>query len=122
MIKAGKASGPIVDSFKKIQRTHGDDAALDFLKVEADGFSTQPLMAIASIASQSIPAPSIWNVSRGCRHLTATDMPKYRVHLVQLEGRFKDAVKAIESRSLKTIGRDNQLAHAKSRLEAVSRF
>ncbi len=46
-------------------------------------------------------------------------MPKYRVHLVQLEGRFKDAVKAIESRSLKTIGRDNQLAHAKSRLEAV---
>ena len=46
-------------------------------------------------------------------------MPKYRTHLVQLEGRFKDAVKAIELRSAKTIGRDNQLAHAKSRLEAV---
>ncbi len=42
MIKAGKASGPIVDSFKKIQRTHGDDAAFDFLKVEADGFHSTP--------------------------------------------------------------------------------
>lgn len=118
MIKAGKASGPIVDSFKKIQRTHGDDAAFDFLKVEADGFHSTPYGHCINSFTVD-PCPKHLECFAGCRHLTATDMPKYRVHLVQLEGRFKDAVKAIESRSLKTIGRDNQLAHAKSRLEAV---
>lgn len=118
MIKAGKASGPIVDSFKNIQRTQGDDVAFEFLKVEADGFHSTPYGHCINSFTVD-PCPKHLECFAGCRHLTATDMPKYRTHLVQLEGRFKDAVKAIELRSAKTIGRDNQLAHAKSRLEAV---
>jgi hypothetical protein len=42
MIKAGKAKGPIVEAFFKIQREKGDDAAFDYLKVEADGFHSTP--------------------------------------------------------------------------------
>lgn len=118
MIKAGKASGPIVDAFKNIQRTHGDDAAFEFLKVEADGFHSTPYGHCINSFTVD-PCPKHLECFAGCRHLTATDMPKYRRHLVQLEGRFKDAVMAIESRSAKTIGRDNQLAHAKNRLDAV---
>ncbi|QWT45734.1 hypothetical protein [Azospira inquinata] len=118
MIKAGKASGPIVDSFKNIQRTHGDDAAFEFLKVEADGFHSTPYGHCINSFTVD-PCPKHLECFAGCRHLTATDMPKYRTHLVQLEGRFKEAVKAIESRSAKTIGRDNQLTHAKNRLDAV---
>lgn len=118
MIKAGKASGPIVDAFKNIQRTHGDEAAFEFLKVEADGFHSTPYGHCINSFTVD-PCPKHLECFAGCRHLTATDMPKYRTHLVQLEGRFKDAVKAIESRSAKTIGRDNQLTHAKNRLDAV---
>ena len=44
------------------------------------------------------------------------------MHLVQLEGRLKDAVEKIESRPAKTIGRENQLTHAKSRLVAVRKI
>lgn len=118
MIKAGKARGPIVDSFKNIQRTQGDDAAFEFLKVEADGFHSTPYGHCINSFTVD-PCPKHLECFAGCRHLTATDMPKYRRHLVQLEGRFKDAVEAIQSRSANTIGRDNQLAHAKTRLEAV---
>ena len=118
MIKAGKASGPIVDAFKNIQRTRGDDAAFEFLRVEADGFHSTPYGHCINSFTVD-PCPKHLECFAGCRHLTATDMPKYRRHLVQLEGRFKEAVKAIESRSAKMIGRDNQLTHAKSRLDAV---
>lgn len=118
MIKTGKASGPIVDAFRNIQRTHGDDAAFEFLKVEADGFHSTPYGHCINSFTVD-PCPKHLECFAGCRHLTATDMPKYRRNLVRLEGRFKDAVKAIESRSAKTIGRDNQLAHAKNRLDAV---
>lgn len=121
MIKAGKASGRIVDAFKTIQRNQGDEAAFDFLKVEADGFHSTPYgYCINSFTVD--PCPKHLECFAGCRHLTATGMPKHRRHLVKLEGRLKDAMKAIESRQAKTIGRDNQLAHARSRLEAVRKI
>ncbi len=42
MIQAGKANGPIVNEFKRIQQEEGEKAALNFLSVEADGFHSTP--------------------------------------------------------------------------------
>ncbi|MBI4996678.1 MAG: hypothetical protein HZC22_07220 [Rhodocyclales bacterium] len=118
MIAAGSARGPIVDSFKKIQQSQGDDAAFEFLKVEADGFHSTPYGHCINSFTVD-PCPKHLECFAGCRHLTATDMPQYRRHLVQLEGRFRDALAAIEARPARTIGRENQLAHARERLAAV---
>lgn len=118
LIKAGKASGPIVEAFKKIQRTRGDDAAFEFLKIEADGFHSTPYGHCINSFTVD-PCPKHLECFAGCRHLTATDMPKQRQHLIQLEGRFKNAMEAIAARPANTIGRDNQLIHAKNRLERV---
>jgi hypothetical protein len=118
MIKAGKANGPIVDSFRNIQRTQGEDAAYEFLKVEADGFHSTPYGHCINSFTVD-PCPKHLECFSGCRHLTATNLPDNRKHLIQLEGRLKDAVEKIESRPAKTIGRENQLTHAKNRLVAV---
>ncbi|MBE2259080.1 MAG: hypothetical protein IAE88_09490 [Rhodobacteraceae bacterium] len=121
MIKAGKASGPIVDSFKHIQKTQGDDAAFEYLKVEADGFHSTPYGHCINSFTVD-PCPKHLECFSGCRHLTATDMPKYRNHLVQLEGKFEKAVATLQARPASTIGRDNQLTHASVRLEAVRKI
>lgn len=118
MIKAGKASGPIVSEFTRIQRERGEDAALEFLSVEADGFHSTPYgHCINSFLVD--PCPKHLECFSGCRHLSATDLPEHRRNLVQLERRLETAVQAIEARQSKSIGRDNQLAHGKARLSAV---
>jgi hypothetical protein len=43
LIKAGKARGPIVEAFRSIQQAKGEDAALEYLRAEADGFHSTPL-------------------------------------------------------------------------------
>ncbi|MFT3959973.1 hypothetical protein [Propionivibrio sp.] len=118
LIKAGKATGPIVEAFKKIQQTRGDDDAFEFLKIEADGFHSTPYGHCINSFTVD-PCPKHLECFAGCRHLTATDMPKQRQHLIQLEGRFKNALEAVAARPANTIGRDNQLIHVKNRLEAV---
>ncbi len=63
MIKTGKANGPIVDTFKRIQSTDGDEAAYEYLRVEAT-VSMRPRTVTASIALLSTHARSIWSASR----------------------------------------------------------
>lgn len=121
MIKAGKANGPIVDSFRRIQQTDGDEAAFEYLKVEADGFHSTPYGHCINSFTVD-PCPKHLECFAGCRHLTATDIPKYRRNLEQLEGRFRSAVDTIEKRPASTIGRDNQLSHANARLAAVRKI
>jgi hypothetical protein len=143
LIKAGKASGPIVKAFKAIQREQGEDAAIDYLRVEADGFHSTPYGHCINSFTVD-PCSQHLECFNGCRHLTATNLTENELNLVQLEGRLQAAVHAIEERqqsldrgaestSLATIstgsriaplkvsgiGIDNQLAHAKNRLNGV---
>lgn len=118
MIKAGKAGGSIVKSFKRIQKTQGDDAAFEFLKVEADGFHSTPYGHCINSFTVD-PCPKHLECFSGCRHFTATGMPEHQERLIKLEGRLRDAVQLIESRPGNTIGRTNQLIHAKTRLNSV---
>jgi hypothetical protein len=158
LMKSGKARGPIVDAFKRIQLTDGEDAAIDYLATEADGFHSTPYgHCINSFAVD--PCRKHVECFIGCKHLSATDLGQFRHNLVQLQGQFELAIKVIEERKSHSlgggtpkqleaesasseglpgtiqvseqairlripgsIGLDNQLAHAKVRLEGVRKL
>jgi hypothetical protein len=118
LIKSGKAGGPIVDNFKKLQATDGDDAALEFLSVEADGFHATPYgFCINSFTVD--PCPKHLECFAGCRHLSATDSPEVKSNLIRLEGRLKLAMEKVSARPANSLGRENQLKHAQVRLDGV---
>lgn len=121
MIKAGKANGPMVQAFKKIQREEGEDAAFEFLKAEADGFHSTPYGHCLNSFTVD-PCPKHLECFAGCRHLSATNLPENRRHLVQLEKRLKQALDSVEARPASTIGRSNQIFHAKERLIGVRKL
>ncbi len=118
MIQSGRASGPIVDAFKRIQGSEGDTAAFEFLKVEADGFHATPYGHCVNSFTVD-PCPKHLECFSGCRHLSATNLPENRSHLQTLELKLIAAVETAEARPSKSIGRTNQIQHAKVRLDGV---
>jgi hypothetical protein len=108
LIKAGKARGPIVEAFGRIQRTEGEDAAFDYLQAEADGFHSTPYGSCIN-SFMVDPCPKDLECFTGCKHLSATDLTKNRLNLVQLEARLETAVHAIEARKLPTTGQEAAL-------------
>lgn len=118
LIKAGKASGPIVQEFHKIQWNRGDEAAFAFLKTEADGFHSTPYGHCINSFTVD-PCPKHLECFAGCRHLTATDLPENQKNIIILEGRLKSALEQALARPTKSIGKENQIKHAQERLEAV---
>ncbi|MFI8720072.1 hypothetical protein ACIGHF_19595 [Stenotrophomonas sp. NPDC077464] len=118
MIQLGRASGPIVNAFKQIQSSEGDAAAFDFLKAEADGFHATPYGHCLNSFTVD-PCPKHLECFSGCRHLSATDLPENRSHLQTLELKLVATVEAAEARSSSSLGRSNQIHHAKTRLAGV---
>jgi hypothetical protein len=121
MIKAGKANGPIVDSFRQIQRDHGDVAAYEFLRVEADGFHATPYGHCLNSFTVD-PCPKHLECFANCRHLSATDLPGNRQNLIRLEGKFNAAIETIKLRPSGSLGWKNQLEHAEQRLSGVRKL
>lgn len=118
MIKGGKASGPIVDAFIRIQATDGEAAAYEYLRVEADGFHATPYGHCLNSFTVD-PCPKHLECFSGCRHLSATNLPENRQNLIRLEGKFKSAIETIKARPSASIGWKNQLDHAEIRLVGV---
>jgi len=118
LIKGGRASGPIVEAFRRIQATEGDTAAYEYLRVEADGFHATPYGHCLSSFTVD-PCPNHLECFNDCRHLSATDLPENRQNLIRLEGKFKIAVEEIKARPSTSIGWKNQLEHAEQRLAGV---
>lgn len=121
LIQTGKASGPIVASFKRIQQEQGDDAAFEFLRVEADGFHATPYGHCINSFTVD-PCPKNLECFAGCRHLTATNLPENRKNLETLEKKFEAALSEIQARPAGTIGRENQINHAIIRLESIRKL
>ncbi|RDJ97230.1 hypothetical protein [Paraburkholderia lacunae] len=121
LIKGGKANGPIVDAFRRIQATEGDTAAYEYLRAEADGFHATPYgHCLNSFAVD--PCPKHLECFADCRHLSATDLPENRQNLIRLEGKFKLALESIKTRPSTSIGWKNQLDHAEKRLAGVQKL
>lgn len=121
MIKAGRASGPIVDQFKRIQTDEGDAAAFDYLKVEADGFHATPYGHCLNSFTVD-PCPKHLECFAGCRHLSATNLPENREILIRLEGKLAAALEKAKSKESHSVGRTNQIEHARVRLEGVRKI
>lgn len=118
LVLAGRAEGPIVREFRRIQAEEGDEAALTFLAAEADGFHATPYGYCLNSFTVD-PCPKHLECFSGCRHLSATNLPENRRNIIQLHGRLKAALEAAQARPAGTIGRDNQIAHATERLKGV---
>lgn len=117
MIQAGKASGPIVDTFKRIQAEFGNDRAFEFLAAEADGFHATPYgHCINSFTID--PCPKHLQCFDGCNHLVATDIERHRRNLEQTRAAMARAVDEIKERR-PGVGRDNQLRHAEAMIASI---
>lgn len=121
LIQAGKATGPLVQTFKRIQSEQGDAAAFEFLRVEADGFHATPYGHCINSFTVD-PCPKNLECFAGCRHLTATNLPENRQHLETLSRKFDAALSEVHARPAGTVGRDNQIAHATIRLESLRKL
>lgn len=119
MIQAGKASGPIVDAFKRIQKESGDERAFEFLAAEADGFHATPYgHCINSFTID--PCPKHLQCFDGCNHLVATDIDRHRHNLEQTRAAMAKAIQEIKGRP-PAIGRDNQLRHAEAMVASIDK-
>lgn len=121
MIKGGRASGPIVEAFARIQAKDGDAAAYEYLRVEADGFHATPYGHCLNSFTVD-PCPKHLECFANCRHLSATALPENKFNLIRLEGKFKAAIETIRARPSASIGWKNQLQHAEERLAGVQRL
>jgi hypothetical protein len=121
MISSGKASGPIVEGFKRIQVEEGDAAAFEYLKVEADGFHATPYGHCLNSFTVD-PCPKHLECFTGCRHLSASDLPEVRDNLVRLESKMAAAHASAQARPPSTIGRINQIEHARVRIEGIRKL
>jgi hypothetical protein len=121
MIRGGKANGPIIDAYRRIERLQGEDAALDYLKTEVDGFHSTPYGHCLSSFTVD-PCPKHLECFDGCRHLSATDLPENRRNLARLEKKLEAALQAVQAKKSGSVGRENQLIHAQVRLEAVRKL
>ena len=121
MIESGRANGPIVREFRRIRNTEGDEAAFTYLKAEADGFHSTPYGHCLNSFTVD-PCPKHLECFNGCRHLSATNLPENREHLVRLEGKLRVALEVAEARPSRSVGRANQIEHARVRVEAVRKL
>ena len=121
LILAGKAVGPIAATFKRIQREKGDQAAFEYLRVEADGFHATPYGHCVNSFTVE-PCPKNLECFAGCCHLNATNLPENRGNLESLEKKYEAALSDVQARPPSTIGRKNQLQHAIIRLESVRKL
>lgn len=121
LIQGGKASGPIVDAFRRIQATEGDTAAYEYLRAEAGGFHATPYGHCLNSFTVD-PCPKHLECFADCRHLSASDLPEHRQNLIRLDGKFKLAIESIKARPSTSIGWQNQLDHAEKRLAGVQKL
>lgn len=121
LIEAGRANGPIVKEFKRLRAVEGDESAYSFLKAEVDGFHATPYGHCLNSFTVD-PCPTHLECFNGCGHLSATDLPENRRHLMVLQGKLSDALELARAKPSTSIGRENQIQHAEVRLAGVLRI
>jgi hypothetical protein len=121
LITAGRANGPIVREFKRIQAEEGDQAALQFLAAEADGFHATPYGTCLNSFTVD-PCPQHLECFTGCRHLSATNLPEHQRNIVTLHGRLKVALEHAMAKPDGAVGKANQISHVTARIKGVERL
>lgn len=120
LFSTGRVRGPIVEEFQRIQRDEGDEAALEFLKNEADGFHVTPYgFCLTNFTVDA--CPKHLECFNGCRHLALSPEAEHRRNLELLRDRLQRTLAEIQAASADGSGRENQLRHAKIRLANLER-
>jgi hypothetical protein len=120
LIRSGRVSGPLVDRFLSIQADEGDDAAFEFLVAEADGLHVTPYGFCLNSFTVD-PCPKHLECFNGCLHLARSDLPSERLALTSLRERTAAVVAKIEAYPEGSVGRQNQLDHARKRLGNIDK-
>jgi hypothetical protein len=115
MISTGQVAGIIVDEFKRVQTEEGEDAALQFLAAEADGFHATPYGYCLNSFTVD-PCPKHLECFNGCRHFATSKGSSHQANLENMEKKLSIAATKIEGRSSTSIGRQNQLADVQRKL------
>lgn len=121
LIIGGFVSGPIAETFRKTQKESGDDAAFEYLRGEADAFHVTPYgFCFRSFTVE--PCPKQLECFNNCNQLSATDNPQNIIWLNKLESRIETRITEIKRHDSKTVGWQNQLRDAESKLEALRKI
>jgi hypothetical protein len=122
LIVANRASGPIVNEFRRIQREFGDEVAFEYLNAEADGLHVTPFGFCLSSFTVD-PCPKHLECFNGCIHYGRTDVAEERVHLERLHNRMVRVIEKIMEvpEARRTVGWGNQLEHARTRLANIEK-
>lgn len=120
LFSSGRARGPMIDEFKRIQREQGDTQAFEFLKAEADGFHATPYGFCPANFTVD-PCPKHLECFNGCKFLALSPEASHRRNLELMREQLKAALAHIESLPDGGMGRTNQLAHARVRLSNIER-
>ena len=97
LLKSGRARGPIVEQFKRMQQQQNELVAIEYLSTEAPGFHPTPYGDCIS-DFMSDPCKTHVECFNGCKNLVATDVDANRQNLLQLKARLEIAVTVLEKR------------------------
>ncbi|MBX4937056.1 MULTISPECIES: hypothetical protein [Rhizobium] len=120
LISANKASGHVVEEFRRVQREYGEAAAFDYLNAEADGLHVTPYgLCINSFTSD--PCPKHLECFNGCLHLARTDVISEQENLQRMRDKFAKVIITLEAlpENQRNVGWANQLTHARVRYENI---
>lgn len=118
LIVQKKIAGPVVERFKRLQATEGDEAAFQFLNAEVGALHHTPYgFCINSFAVN--PCPKHLECFNGCGHLVRSERPEETGKLVEM----RDRLKAVLDRAEVAPGHgprfELHVRHARQRYEGV---
>jgi hypothetical protein len=120
LIKSDRVSGPIVDEFRHLQVTHGDDVAFEFLSAETDGLHVTPYGLCLNSFSID-PCPKNLECFTGCCHLGRTERTDEQANLEQLHQRLSAVAQKLTETppDQRKWGWNNQMTHVTERLAGI---
>lgn len=121
MIAGGMAKGPIVDEFREIQKTYGDEDAYSFLMAEADGLHTTPYGHCINSFTVD-PCPKHLECFSGCVHLTRSPLTEHTENLEKTRTRFKGLLNSIDDHPAPPGAKKKMKEQAEERLAGLDKM
>jgi len=119
LIRGGKIQGPVVESFKRIQKEAGDDIAFEYLNAEAGALHFTPYgFCLNSFAAS--PCVKHLECFNSCSHLVRSDSPGEQKNLETMKARYELHIGRLKNRPSQAPNFGAQLAHAEERLAGVN--
>ena len=121
MVVSGVVAGShLAESFAKIQREHGDDAAFQYLVANSDGFHVTPYGFCTNSFSVN-PCARHLKCFDNCRHFAASGSFEHRVSLEGLREKLSTMRDMANARPALSVGRKNQIANVERLLHGVEK-